>query len=699
MNDNGDTHLTLVSAASSIIWEAFGIGESPLNSISTLEMIEKLAREHLAIDDQDATIATIRDCFEVQSENQWLRTEMRGPIAIIILDGVRRYLESPDSGKSDEMMFWAVGSIEPTVAAPIFEATWSTPEINAFSERALDTLKRLSATDDVIDAKRITRIEKGKVRATVADIPRERRIDTLRRLRGTYFDLYPGVAKAVRLLVMLNSEHFYALVNGIDHPYLKVLAADEMVDRGAGDERVVSVDWIKETASDDLVRLAIVHALEAINETDSETRRETGSPLTDDDYQAATDDLIEGLVGRLTFLDPIRIVGIVFELLNDARHSLNSYGRGIGPPRYQLLRKLCGDLLVQLATANWSDELFDELRSGLDLNDLNPLTLPLAELAWELREQHPERASIIFRSVLDLLDERVERSIHIRQRPYYSLSHWQQRECILGFGVALAASLGDLDLTEWISNKCKALPLSMWDAEEDHELFSVADGAAQLLFLVAFHAIDVGNSNDIPFDPRIVRTLAELHWLHCQFVGSHTGTGIDEIHPAEFSARVAAIYGEPSGTWLLNQAKDKKVHLRAVWALFDQHSAKQRSRYNCGKFPQRLADIIVERHPDVEKLSLFDLHYLGLLWLLLGAGNNAGETAAAIIAYQPTRADRAHKILALKLLAFAANQETGNVESKPQINHLYQELWPTKFTDREELDERRAIDAFLVRSA
>ena len=695
MDAKHESHITLSVAASSVIWKAFGVGECHSNSLSTLEMIGRLTREHVAPDDQNATIATIRDCFETQGEHRWLKTEMRAPIAVHILDGVRRHLQSQDSQKDADAVFWAVGSVEPTLAARIIDATWDENETNALSEIAFDVLERLVANDEVIDARRMTRIEGGKIRATVAEIPREGRINTFRRLRGEYFDLYLGVANAVRLLVALNPEYFCRLVNNIDHPYLKVLAADEMTDQGAANGKATPVDWITGSASGDMVRLAIVHTLESINEADSKARRESGSSSMVDDRDAATDDMIQDLVERLNLLGPARSASMIFELLNDARNSLNSYGRATAPLRYQQLSKRCGDLLAQLTTDNWSDELFDALHAGLMLNDLSPLTMPLAELAWELEEENSERASRIFRAILDLLDQKVERSINDRHGLYTSLTRWQQRECVLGFGVALAASGGDLELTDWVAGKCQALPLSRWDAEEDHELFLVADDAAQLIFLVAFHAIDVANSNSIPINSRKVRSLAELHWLHCRFAGSGSGKGLDEMHPAEFSARVAAVYGEPSETWLLNQARDPKVHLRTLWALFDQRIAVVQSRDPGREFAKKLAGAIVQRYPDDEKLSLFDLHYLGKLWLLLGVRSRAWETAMAISAYQPTRVDRPHKILSLTLLVTAANNGRNDEETKARIIRLYGELWPTKFTEHHELDDRRVIDDYL----
>ena len=686
---------------SDVAWRIFGEGESPFKARTSYDLVGPVVRAQPAPFETTSVGSEIARWFDAQ--NGSVKSQCRELAAVAILDGARNAVAALRTPEDAERMFWAVGWIDPDVALPIIHSSWSREEIDAFANAAIDVLDSLARSNNVLDAKRILRIDRGRPQAMVSDTARDRRIDALRHLRGTYFDLYAGVAKTVHLLAALNSDYFYALVNRIDHPYLQVLAADVVTERAAVDSGFSPVDWIKDTASDNLVRLAIIHTLEKINESDSQIRRREDAAIDEDDFGPNGTRVLQDLVERLKLLGPIRRTCVVFELLNDSRHSLNSYSRDIGPLRYQQLRKMCVDLLVQLTTERWSDELVDELRSGLELNDLSPLTLPLAELAWELREECPERASMIFWIILDLLDERVKRSITIRQRLYYSLTQWQQRECILGFGVALAALCGDLDLTEWVSNKCRALPLSVWHAEEDHELFTVADGAAQLIFLVAFHAIDVGNSNDIPIDPQIVRSLAELHWLHCQFAESYPGTRLDEMHPAEYSARVAAIYGEPSDTWMLNQAKDKKIHLRTLWALFDQHAAKGQSRVKGGNdigdvFVQRLTNIIADRCPDVNKLNLFDLHHLGMLWLLLGAGDQAANTAMAIIAHLRTRADRPHRILALKLLAFAASTRSTDFEAQTQTNQLYRELWPTKSTRHEELNERRAIDAFSAGS-
>ena len=71
---------------------------------------------------------------------------------------------------------------------------------------------------------------------------------------------------------------------------------------------------------------------------------------------------------------------------------------------------------------------------------------------------------------------------------------WHDREWIAGLGCALALSATHVDLVEWVSARCRALPLSVWDAEENYKTFSNADRAAQNLFLVALHGVESAES-------------------------------------------------------------------------------------------------------------------------------------------------------------------------------------------------------------
>ena len=135
-------------------------------------------------------------------------------------------------------------------------------------------------------------------------------------------------------------------------------------------------------------------------------------------------------------------------------------------------------------------------------------------------------------------------------------------------------SCEELDLPSWVSAQCRGLSLSVWDAEENYKAFSIADRAVQHWFLIAFHAIPVLKKLGRTVDPAEVRTLAEIFWSHCHFAGQYISINTEALIVEELAARYAAEFGDLSGTWLLDQARDSGVGPCALWALIDQRKLK-----------------------------------------------------------------------------------------------------------------------------
>ena len=90
----------------------------------------------------------------------------------------------------------------------------------------------------------------------------------------------------------------------------------------------------------------------------------------------------------------------------------------------------------------------------------------MARLSWAIREKAPRLGAEIARSTLvehgRLVSEQMERN-----QPAFHGSDWQHREWLEGLGLALALSSEDCDLPQWVSEQCRGLPLSAWDAEEN----------------------------------------------------------------------------------------------------------------------------------------------------------------------------------------------------------------------------------------
>ena len=118
----------------------------------------------------------------------------------------------------------------------------------------------------------------------------------------------------------------------------------------------------------------------------------------------------------------------------------------------------------------------------------------------------------------------------------------------------------------------------MWDVEQNLEVFISADRIAQHWFLVALHAICVLQEHGREISSAEACDLAETLWAHCHFVGQFFEIDTENSIAAEFAARTAVQYGDPSDVWLLNQARDKKVGPRALWALVDPTNSKERTR-------------------------------------------------------------------------------------------------------------------------
>ena len=246
------------------------------------------------------------------------------------------------------------------------------------------------------------------------------------------------------------------------------------------------------------------------------------------------------------------------------------------------------------------------------------------------------------------------------------------------------------------------MPLSVWDAEEDYTAFSSADRVVQHRFLVALHAIPILKELGRPADPAAVLALAETLWAHCSFAANHLEGGADASIAAEYAARYAVEYGAPSDAWLLDRVRDLRLPPRSLWGLIDQRNKKiNRAGGNDAAdddfVVDELARIAADRFGDRSEFNLQALHFWGLLWLLLGATDEAEKTATAILAFPLRPHERAYKILALKLLATAAVSRSLSPTPAEFTASVYRQLWPG-YTPHEERSDRQHIDEMLEQS-
>lgn len=695
---------SLTDQAKAVVWQIFGEGASPLTHRSPHESIEPVLRAKLSPNDADRCISEMHDWFESSGDRHWLKPEMREAVAAMILEGM--------GTERVEAQTWAVGSIDADVAARVVRARWSPEQIDSFIESALDSLKKLCDRDHVLDPSRLARSRSADARIPRDAIERVGKLETFRNLDSHGFDLhhhaiYPAIGNLLTLVIELRPDQFKSLIERLDHPVMQARAAREMVAATRQLDRGAPLRWIERGSCDALIALAIVHTLNAIDELDDEIRLADHADADRDtlirevrplqgDLDATADGLLDGLVDRLAELDPPVCVRWVGELLSSASYMLRRHRDHEIPPRISRLEKGCTQLCARLLDDKQSDSLLSELIAGLRLTPRLSWTRHLAEIAWEIRETHPTRAAEIARTALNEHEGLIAAELK-RGHVFLEWRDWDHREWLYGLAVALVLSCQDLNLPCWIRAQCRPLALSVWDAEEDYSAFSSADRVVQHWFLVALHAVPVLIELGRSADPAAVRALAELLWTHCSFAGTHLHTVPDASVSAEHASRAVIEYGEPSESWVLQQARSRALGPRSLWALADQRTKKHARE---GR-PELEDDHLVvdeftriasHRFGDGRQSGLEDLQYWGLLWLLLGAVDEAEKTAKAILAVPSRPDDRGHKILALKLLAMAARAKPSDPTLADSAASLYGQLWPgyalpEERTHREQIDE------------
>ena len=706
------TGLALTRDVRAIIWRIFGSAEAPRNDRPPYdrELIKGIVGKHGAPTDPHRIASEIHGWFESVGDRQILNSDLREPVASLILDGI-------EADRSDTAI-WAISSIDSELAARLIRSRWTLDEIDSFTEAALATLASLCERDAVLDPDRYVRFG-GKDSINIETlkelVAHDGRLVTYWRLDVHGFELvhqglHRAVGNLVDLVVELRPDQTEAVVERLDHAVIQVRAAR----RGIGTIRRMdhreTLKWIAEHSCDALIALAILHTLDTVDLLDQEHQsadrvdedwyvRRTDLHHPNADFDAAATDLLTDLVHCLSKLDPLACVRWIGELLSHAPSVLRREERNGIPLRIAQLEAVSTQVLAGLVRQAWSVELLAELRAGLRFTTSPTWTRHIAAVAWELRDVvDPPRAAEIARAALDEHERHVAAEMEAGHF-FLRLSHWQDREWIRGLGAAVALSRDELDPPSWVSVQCRKLPLSVWDAEEHYGTFIAADRAVQHWFFIALDAIQCLMALGRVVDPVAVRTLAETLWTHCQFAGRYLHQDVGSSDVAEYAARLAVEAGKPNDAWLLDQARHHGVGARALWGLMDQRKLNgSRDSDPDPHYVEALTDELVRiasnRFGEGGGYGLEALEYWGRLWLLLRAANEAQQTALAIIAFPLSNQDRAYKILALKLLAFAA----GNREPSPTVADcialLYGQLW-SGFTPVDERAERQEIDDFL----
>ena len=701
---------SLNEEAKAIIWRIFAEGASPRTRQSAYEAIEPVARRHLSSNEAEPAIAAMRGWFESYGDRHWLKSDMRDAVASVILEGVGTAF-----GESE---VWAIGSIDAEVATRAIRSFWSCGHIDSFVNGALDALEKLCRRGNVLDASRLDRtgsVDTGNTRQAIA---RDGRLAFYQQLHSHGLDLvlralHPAAGNLLALVIELRPERFESLMERLDHPVVQARAAHHMVAATRHSDHRAPLQWIAHGSCDGSIASAIVHTLNTVNGLDSDIRLADRTdpdrypPSAElrpdqDDLDAAVAGLLRGLVDRLALLDPPACARWIGELLSGATYVLNRQQGHEIPPRVDQLEKACTEMCVRLFRETWSDNLLSELIAGLRHTRRMSWTRHLAEIAWELRDTEPARAKELANAALDEHERQIAAELE-RDHVFLEWHDWDYREWLKCLGIALAMSCENIDLPHWVWTRCHALPLSVWDAEENQSAFSSADRVVLHRFLVAVHAIPILGLLGRSADPVSVRALAETLWAHTAFAERHLHRHADPSTAVECAARYAIEYGSPTDAWLLEQMRAPRFTPRSLWALIDQRHQKA-----CRESGTEASDeefILVEfaricsnRFGDGSEFNLEALRYWGLLWLLLGAVNEAEKTATAILAFPLEAHDRSYKLLALKLLAEVAESRPLSPAMTEFPASLYRQLW-SSYTPREELPDRQTIDAIFEQSA
>ena len=695
---------SLPAEAESVVWRILATWASPWNREQVDDLCERMLHDFSA-SDQGRTVDELRSWFESGGGRTWLRSDVEELVSAIVVDGVGH--------ERSTMATWAIGSINSHVMGGVVRSRWSTERIDGFVEQALTELEKLCERDDVLDVTRCTRftgssaLDPWKTKIPKDALVRDGRLETFREMDSHLFDLvhsglYPAVGNLIDLVLDLRPAVLKSMVERLDHPVIQARAVHRVMAKNRHEDHRKSLQWIGRDSCDALLALAIVHTLNTVNALDpgsSHGGSNGGSSESHDDLDKAGADLIKGLVDGISNLDPEACAGWIGEVLSGAPYMLEHDRDREIPRRVDQLEEECTRLLGELFCKSWSKGLVASLRGGLCRTPRKTWTRHMADVAWGIRDSDRERAADIAIATLD--EDR--RFIVEGLQSNHLYTHWDEhtQRWARGLGEALALAQEDVGLIQWASKRCEALPLTAWDAEEDPESFITADQAAQHWFLVAFHGIEPLIELGGTVDAADVRGLAELLFAHCQFARQHLSTDGDCSETVEYAARCVIEYGEPSGAWLLNQARNPGVGPRVLWALIDQQRTGDLGEGQVIAHDRTLTReyrrLSAKRFRNGCHDDLESLYYWGQLWLSLEAIDEAEITANRFMAVLDSHHDHDYEIIVLKLLALVHAERPLPPDLRAHFASLYRQLCPG-YT-REEGGHRREIDDLLKRSA
>lgn len=709
MSNIQDPINSLPDEAKAVVWRIFGAGEKLGTKKSTFELIEPIVREYISRPNADQIIVQLQEWFEESGGQYQLRPGLHRKVESLILEGVRE--------ERSNRALWAVAWIPSERSSEIIQSTWHSGAIDSLFDAASEFLKRLSEKDEVLDPSRLSRLSQQEARAAripKSAIQRNGQLATFRHSLTLHYGIHWSVRKLIALLVALRPEKLNSLLERLDHPVLQGWATRYLIESSADPDHRITLRWIQKGACDALIALSLVHSLETITSLDRDladferdgqqkTRWSTELRSPKDDLDVAATGLISDLAARLKALYPLDCARWTGRLLSYAPGGLHTIIKGPMPPRIVQLERACIAGLADLDYRSSSDQLLTEFKLGLSESSRFTWIRHQAELAVKISRVSPEKATLIARDILADHERTMEDRIS-KDNLYFDWDSWQDRAWIGGISAALVLSGRELDLLAWIKKKCETLSITAWDAEEDYSVFAAATMAANHWLHVALEAIRTRRNLGHAVDAAETRALAATAWDHCHFARHHGGGNEDNM--AELAGSIAVEFGEPSGTWLMKQARCSAVPARGLWSILDQQRQKLERTDPPGQLGKRatqvhneIARITAERFGSGMQFNFGAMKWWAKLWIELHVPKLAEQTARAILSYPLHFLDRSDQVLLLRLLALVISEQQ---KLEPDLadypGWLYGALWPTNQTADKERQVRTQIDTLLGRS-
>ena len=656
-------------------------------------LVEPIIQKQLRkTDEAYRAIAEIRSWFDPDEGPNQLRPDMSEPVAEIIIDGIREALSATTGIENHDTAFWAMGSIRSDLPTPIMRSSWSPEQIDRFAAYALDTLESLQEKGNIIDPKHIVGPDIRGATAHPHEIGHDDPLRTFHVGPDTAYQayrlMYPGILAVVDLLLELKPEMLPELVDKVQNRLLQSFAASCLAGIRATSDYRQPLNWIADTSSTALIALAILHTLEIVHEREIASRTLPNSGAVETVDLVAVSDPIADLVSSLAALGPARSTWWAFELLNHT-----SFGPDQKRPTAEQVEQRCTQLLNDNVLNHWSNEVTNELEDGLRRARLEPRGKPLADIAWGMRDAQPEKASQISGIILDEHERRMTMALEDNEQFPYFADRWNYQDWLTALGAAVVIHHDDLGPMDWAMKKCKALPLSAWDADEEGGVFRVADRVARTQMTVGLYAVQLLTGAGRVLDCGKLRSFAEKVWAHADFVRQYCDLLVEDSVTAEFAARVAVAFGEPDQAWVLQQANSPAIDPQTLWTLLDQMKRQDYAAVH-DDTSEEIRKIASDRYINSVESNPQSAPHLANLWVLLDAPQEAAKTAQVLLTYHPSHADRAHTIPALKMLAFAESRGGLSNDLVETSWSLYDNLWG-KHTPRDEIHAQLEIDAFL----